>query len=93
MDKLTEIMDAKRREIAPFARPVTDEELAAFALRRLPTGFRASLETPGRLTVIAVVSVLVLLAVNARSAAASSAINATLSRGAAARYTSWWVLV
>jgi hypothetical protein len=31
VDKLTEIMDAKRREIAPFARAVTDAELAAFA--------------------------------------------------------------
>lgn len=53
MDKLTEIMDAKRREIAPFARPVADEELAAFAQRSLPAGFRSSLEVPGRLTVIA----------------------------------------
>ena len=50
---MTEIMDAKRREIAPFARPVADEELAAFARRSLPAGFRASLEVPGRLTVIA----------------------------------------
>jgi indole-3-glycerol phosphate synthase len=53
VDKLTEIMDAKRREIAPFARPVTDAELAAFAGRRLPPGFRQSLDVPGRLTVIA----------------------------------------
>lgn len=53
MDKLTEIMDAKRREIAPFARPVADAELAAFAGRRLPPGFRQSLDVPGRLTVIA----------------------------------------
>ena len=53
VDKLTEIMDAKRREIAPFARPVADAELAAFAGRRLPPGFRQSLDIPGRLTVIA----------------------------------------
>ena len=53
VDKLTEIMDAKRREIAPFARPVADAELAAFAGRRLPLGFRQSLDVPGRLTVIA----------------------------------------
>ena len=53
VDKLTEIMDAKRREIAPFARPVTDAELAAFAGRRTSPGFRQSLKVPGRLTVIA----------------------------------------
>jgi indole-3-glycerol phosphate synthase len=53
VDKLTEIMDAKRREIAPFARPVTDAELAAFSTRPLPPGFRRSLDVPGRLTVIA----------------------------------------
>lgn len=46
-------MDAKRREIAPFARPVMDEELAAFGRRVLPPGFRRSLDVPGRLTVIA----------------------------------------
>ena len=53
MDKLTEIMDAKRREIAPFARPVTDAELAAFSARHPSPGFRQSLAVPGRLTVIA----------------------------------------
>ena len=53
VDKLTEIMDAKRREIAPFARPVTDAELAAFAGRHQSPGFRQSLTAPGRLTVIA----------------------------------------
>ncbi len=53
VDKLTEIMDAKRREIAPFARPVTDAELAAFAGRQTSPGFRQSLKVPGRLTVIA----------------------------------------
>ena len=53
VDKLTEIMDAKRREIAPFARPVTDAELAAFAGRHSSPGFRQSLAVPGRLTVIA----------------------------------------
>ena len=53
MDKLTEIMDAKRREIAPFARAVTDAELAAFAGKQASPGFRRSLDVPGRLTVIA----------------------------------------
>ncbi|MEY5006160.1 MAG: hypothetical protein RI969_1248 [Verrucomicrobiota bacterium] len=53
VDKLTEIMDAKRREIAPFARPVADAELAAFAGRHSSPGFRQSLAAPGRLTVIA----------------------------------------
>ncbi len=53
VDKLTEIMDAKRREIAPFARPVTDAELAGFAGRHPGPGFRQSLAVPGRLTVIA----------------------------------------
>jgi indole-3-glycerol phosphate synthase len=53
VDKLTEIMDAKRREIAPFARPVTDAELAALAGRHQAPGFRQSLAVPGRLTVIA----------------------------------------
>lgn len=52
MDKLTEIMDAKRREIAPFARPVADAEFAACARPALP-GFRQALTVPGRLTVIA----------------------------------------
>ncbi len=31
MDKLTEIMDSKRREIAPLLRPVDDEELVAIS--------------------------------------------------------------
>ena len=53
VDKLTEIMDAKRREIAPFARPVTDAELVAFAGRHRTPGFRASLQVSGRLSVIA----------------------------------------
>lgn len=46
-------MDAKRREIAPFARPVTDAELAVYAGRSPLPGFRQSLLVPGRLTVIA----------------------------------------
>ncbi|PHX80185.1 MAG: indole-3-glycerol phosphate synthase [Opitutia bacterium] len=46
-------MDAKRREIAPFARAVTDTELAAFAGRHSTPGFRQSLLVPGRLSVIA----------------------------------------
>ena len=53
MDKLTEIMDAKRREIAPFARAVTDAELAAFAGKPSTPGFRQSLQVQGRLSVIA----------------------------------------
>ena len=53
VDKLQEIMDAKRREITPYARPVTDAELAAFAVHSKHPGFRQSLNTPGRLTVIA----------------------------------------
>jgi hypothetical protein len=44
VDKLTEIMDAKRREIAPFAREVTDAELAAFAGKHTTPGFRHSLQ-------------------------------------------------
>jgi len=46
-------MDAKRKEIAPFVRPVNDAELAAFAGRSIHPGFRQSLNIPGRLTVIA----------------------------------------
>jgi indole-3-glycerol phosphate synthase len=53
VDKLTEIMDAKRREIAPFARPVTEAELTALAGRTGLPGFRQSLNVSGRLTVIA----------------------------------------
>ncbi len=53
VDKLTEIMDAKRREIAPFARAVTDAELAAFAGKQSTPGFRQSLQVQGRLSVIA----------------------------------------
>ncbi len=52
MDRLTEIMDAKRREIADRVRDVSDDELAAVARPTAP-GFRASLALPGRLTVIA----------------------------------------
>ncbi|NBV38725.1 MAG: indole-3-glycerol-phosphate synthase [Verrucomicrobia bacterium] len=46
-------MNAKRKEIAPYARPVTEAELAIFAQRTLPLGFRASLLNPHRLTIIA----------------------------------------
>lgn len=52
MDRLTEIMDAKRREIAPHVRTVTEAELSALPRPSSP-GFRASLAVPGRLTVIA----------------------------------------
>ncbi len=53
MDKLTEIMDAKRTEIAPFVRDVADAELAAFAGLHPTPGFRQSLINVGRLSVIA----------------------------------------
>lgn len=46
-------MDAKRREIAPYARPVEDAELAAYATHSNPVGFRQSLNIGGRLTIIA----------------------------------------
>lgn len=46
-------MDAKRKEIAPYARHVTDRELAAWAGKNQTKGFRDTLNTPGRLTVIA----------------------------------------
>ena len=52
MDKLTEIMDAKRREIAPFARAVTDAELAALltlgrqGIQRLIAAQNEALKTP-----------------------------------------------
>lgn len=55
MDKLTEIMAHKRREIAPLLRPVFPEELAALhrALPR-PPAFRPALQrADGRLAVIA----------------------------------------
>jgi indole-3-glycerol phosphate synthase len=55
MDKLTEIMAHKRREIAPLLRPVFPDELAALDrdLAR-PPSFRAALRRPdGRLAVIA----------------------------------------
>jgi indole-3-glycerol phosphate synthase len=55
MDKLTEIMAHKRREVAPLLRPVFAEELAALN-RRLPRppSFAAALRRPdGRLAVIA----------------------------------------
>lgn len=53
MDKLTEIMDAKRREIAPFVRTVADAEFAAFGQRSLSPGFCQSLRVAGRLSLIA----------------------------------------
>jgi len=55
MDKLTEIMAHKRREIAPLLRPVPPEELAALHARLpRPPGFAAALRrADGRLAVIA----------------------------------------
>lgn len=54
MDKLAEIMQAKRSQVAAVARPVRDEELEAFARHR-PEGpsFREALAAPGHLSVIA----------------------------------------
>jgi indole-3-glycerol phosphate synthase len=55
MDKLTEIMAHKRREIAPQVRPVFPEELAELnrALPRPPSFLRALRRPDGRLAVIA----------------------------------------
>jgi indole-3-glycerol phosphate synthase len=55
MDKLTEIMAWKRREIAPSIRPVPEDELARLdAARPRPPSFAAALRRPdGRLAVIA----------------------------------------
>lgn len=54
MDKLTEIMAWKRRELAPVLRPVTDAEIArAAAARPRPPGFGAALRrADGTLAVI-----------------------------------------
>jgi indole-3-glycerol phosphate synthase len=54
-DKLTEIMAWKRREIAPFLRPVPESELAQLDARLpRPPAFAAALQRPdGRLAVIA----------------------------------------
>lgn len=55
MDKLTEIMEHKRREIAPVVRPVTIEELRDLDARLpRPPSFAAALQrADGRLAVIA----------------------------------------
>ena len=55
MDKLTEIMAHKRREIAPLLRPVFTEEIAALhrSLPRPPSFLQALKRTDGRLAVIA----------------------------------------
>ncbi len=53
MDKLTEIMDAKRKEIQPYVRSVTDQEFAVFAARNKTPGFRDALNNSSHLTVIA----------------------------------------
>lgn len=54
MDKLTEIMDWKRREIAARLRDVPVPELAALASgAKSRPSFRAALHRPGRLAVIA----------------------------------------
>lgn len=55
MDKLTEIMAHKRREIAPLLRPVFTEEIAALhrSLPRPPSFLQALQRADGRLAVIA----------------------------------------
>ena len=54
MDKLTEIMNWKRKEIAPRIRPVRDEELIRLAEKFPFRGaFRDALSTPDELSVIA----------------------------------------
>ena len=55
MDKLSEIMAHKRREIAPLLRPVSDAELAraGAAAPRPPAFARALVRADGRLAVIA----------------------------------------
>lgn len=50
---MTEIMDAKRKEIQPYVRSVTDQELAFFATRKQTPGFRDALNNPKQITVIA----------------------------------------
>lgn len=55
MDKLAEIMEHKRREVAPFARPVPEEELRSARAARgpVPSLLAALRPPPGRLAVIA----------------------------------------
>jgi indole-3-glycerol phosphate synthase len=53
VDKLTEIMNAKRREIAPFVRPVSEAELSALAPAAHQPTFRSALVHAQRLGVIA----------------------------------------
>jgi indole-3-glycerol phosphate synthase len=54
MDKLTEIMAWKCREIAPRVRDVSASELTAFAPQKaLRPSFQAALSVPGKLAVIA----------------------------------------
>ncbi|MFP4281214.1 MAG: indole-3-glycerol phosphate synthase TrpC [Verrucomicrobiota bacterium] len=54
MDKLAEIMAAKRREVATRQRPVRDAELARFNVPGRPgTSFAAALQRPSGLAVIA----------------------------------------
>lgn len=54
MDKLTEIMAHKRREVAPLLRPVPDDELAAINrnLPRVPSFLSALRRTDGTLAII-----------------------------------------
>ena len=54
MDKLTEIMDWKRREVAPRARPVRPRELSSLGERmRVGLSFHDALASPEQLSVIA----------------------------------------
>ena len=50
---MIEIMDAKRKEIEPYVRSVTDQEFAVFAARNKTAGFRDALNNSSHLTVIA----------------------------------------
>ena len=80
MDKLTEIMAHKRREIAPLLRPVFAEELAALnRARPRPPAFRpALLRSDGKLAVIAEIK---------RRSPSAGAINENVSaRAQAQRY-------
>ncbi len=80
MDKLTEIMAHKRREIAPLLRPVFAEELAALnrALPRPPAFLPALQRSDGKLAVIAEIK---------RRSPSAGAINETVSaRAQAQRY-------
>ncbi len=78
MDKLTEIMAHKRREIAPLLRPVFTEEIAALhrSLPRPPSFLQALKRADGKLAVIAEIK---------RRSPSAGAINETVSAVAQAQ--------